>query len=119
MKEKVADLIKKSLDSKVKLSKEEISKLIEIPPSIEMGDFSFPCFILARELKKSPKDIALELKEKIKKLPKEIATVEAVNGYLNFYLNRVILAESLIKEILSKKTKFGSVNLGNKKTTLI
>ena len=39
------------------MKKEEIEKLIEIPPSIDMGDYAFPCFYLASKLKSPPNSI--------------------------------------------------------------
>ena len=47
MKEKVVEILHKEL----KIAKEEIEKLIEIPPQNEMGDYAFPCFILAAKIK--------------------------------------------------------------------
>jgi arginyl-tRNA synthetase len=50
MKELIASLIKDALEKqKVKISKEEILKFVEIPPSIELGDFAFPCFFLSEK----------------------------------------------------------------------
>lgn len=40
----------------------DIEKLLEIPPQVELGDFAFPCFSLAKELKKSPIEIVTDLK---------------------------------------------------------
>src|SRR3989344_2937548 len=60
------ELIIESLSKHLPINKEEITKLIEIPPSQEFGDYSFPCFFLSKQLKKSPNEIALELSKKIK-----------------------------------------------------
>jgi arginyl-tRNA synthetase len=85
---------------------------LESPPNQDMGDFAFPCFMLAKEMKKSPKEIASYLKEKIK-LPKGVKEVKALGPYLNFFVDRISLAKGLVKEILSKKEKFGKNNSGN------
>ena len=102
MKQLISNLLAKEL----KLKQEEISNLIEIPPSSKLGDFAFPCFILASKYKKNPNQIALELTKKIK-LPKEIEKIENKGAYLNFFTNKKILAQKTIKEILTKKDKFG------------
>ena len=64
----------------------EIDSLLEIPPSPELGDFAFPCFILAKSLKKAPNIIAQELAKKLKpKAP--ISEIKAVGAYLNFFVD--------------------------------
>lgn len=83
-----------------------------------IGDYTFPCFTLSKELKKSPKDIADELKEKISK-KEEIEKVESINGYLNFYINKEILIEEVFKEFNEKKEDYGKSNIGSEKTVLI
>ena len=60
-KEEVINLIKPEVDS---LSREEISSLIEVPPSYEMGDYAFPVFKLAKTFRKAPNLIAEELSAK-------------------------------------------------------
>ena len=102
MKELIAELLAKP----TKLKKEEIEKLIEIPPSPELGDYAFPCFQLASKLKKNPNQIAQELQEKIK-LTKEISQVKVIGAYLNFFVNKNILAGKIIKEILKEKENYG------------
>ncbi|MFH1500411.1 MAG: arginine--tRNA ligase [archaeon] len=110
MKQFIADLLSKH----VKLKKEEVLNLIEIPPDTRLGDYAFPCFKLAPILKKAPKEIAEELAEKMNSsLPHEIEKVEAFNGYLNFLVNLRILVESTLK-VLDKKDK-----KANKKTALV
>jgi arginyl-tRNA synthetase len=108
-KEKIVDLISKETG----LSKKDIDKILEIPPTQELGDYSFPCFILSSPkntdelwynvekdffIKKSPVEIATHLKEKIiKKLPKEIENIEQKGPYINFFINKKRLAEEIIK----------------------
>ncbi|MEK6848129.1 MAG: arginine--tRNA ligase, partial [Nanoarchaeota archaeon] len=102
MKEKIALLLKKNMS----LSVEEISKLLEAPPSPELGDYSFPCFALSKEMQKSPNLIAIQLSQRIE-LPEEVEKIEAKGAYLNFFLNKKTLASSVIKKILSEKLNYG------------
>ena len=102
MKEVIINLLKKE----TKLKKTEIEKLIEIPPSIEMGDFAFPCFSLSKQFKKNPQRIAEELKSKIN-LPKQIKKIQVNGAYLNFFVDRKIFAKDLINQILKEKNDFG------------
>tara|TARA_Y100000310_G_scaffold103009_1_gene101143 strand:+ start:315 stop:1988 length:1674 start_codon:yes stop_codon:yes gene_type:complete len=92
----------KELKKHIKLKKEKIESLLEIPPNSELGDYAFPCFILAKKLKKNPLEISSELAEKIKP-NKEISEVKAVGPYLNFFVNKKILAEQVIKDILKNE----------------
>jgi len=104
MKEVIIKLLKKH----VLFPKEKLESLVEIPPNPEMGDFAFPCFILANELKKNPIEIATDLAHRVsRKLPKEISEIKAINGYLNFFINKELLVETIINEILKKKEKYG------------
>lgn len=99
------------------LSFEEIYKLIEIPPQDNMGDYSFPCFSLAKTLRKNPALIAEDLAEKIDLDGFE--KIENLNAYLNFYVDRKDFEEEILKEILEKKEKYGSSDKGNGKNIVI
>ncbi|MBR2712986.1 MAG: arginine--tRNA ligase [Bacilli bacterium] len=82
----------------------------------DKGDYTFPCFALAKELHKAPNQIADELKEKIK--ADLIEKIESVNGYLNFYINKEYLINEVFKEYESKKENFGKED-SNGKTVCI
>lgn len=119
-KERVAETLNKALIKKqIKLTSQEILERIEIPPSSEMGDFAFPCFFLASQLKKNPADIALEIRELISEVPKDFQDIQTNGPYINFFVNRSNLAESIIQEILEKKDKFGTNELGKNKKILV
>ena len=91
---------------------------LEAPPSSEMGDYAFPCFILAKELKKSPNEIAQELSKKFR--PSNlISGAKVIGPYLNFFVNKNEIAESTIKEVLKKKDEYGSSNIGKGKKILV
>jgi|TARA_B100000315_G_scaffold66237_1_gene60191 arginyl-tRNA synthetase len=118
MKKKIAILLKKTfVDLKVNLKKEEIENLIEVPPSIEMGDYSFPCFLLAKKLKKNPHEIALKIKEKIS--DKNFEDVKVLGAYVNFFVNKKKFAKNIIKEILKDKENFGKTDVGKKEKTMV
>src|SRR3990167_7446520 len=91
---------------------------LEVPPSPEMGDYAFPCFILAKEWKKSPNEIAQELSKKFK--PSNlIIGVKVIGPYLNFFVNKDEITEFTIKEILNQKDSYGSSNIGKGKKVLV
>jgi arginyl-tRNA synthetase len=101
MKELIAKLLAKHLGKK----EQEILNLIGISPA-GMGDYAFPCFSLAKEMKKSPVKIAEEIEEKIK-LPKEISKIQVNQAYLNFFISPSFLIQQTIKKILKEKAKYG------------
>ncbi len=118
MKTEIAILLKKTLKGfGVDLDKKEIENLIETPPSSKMGDYSFPCFFLAKKLRKNPNEIALKIKEKIS--DKTFEDIQTVGGYVNFFLNKKKFAEKVVKEVLTKKDKFGKVDVGKKEKIMI
>lgn len=88
------------------------------PPSIDLGDLSLPCFVLAKKLKKSPMDIANELKEVFETFP-YINQVVAKGGYVNFYFDRSQVIKDILREVDLKKGGYGSNLSGVRKTALI
>jgi arginyl-tRNA synthetase len=114
------NIISQKISNASGIDSEELMQFIEIPPNAEMGDFAFPCFKLAKVMKKSPMAIAEELKLKLDEdLGSEIDKLEIVNGYLNFYINRVAKVKYVFNQIDEKKDTFGSNNSGNGKNILI
>jgi len=81
------------------LKPEDVEKAIEIPPSDDLGDYAFPCFSLSKVLRKNPAQIAAELKGNISGagLDKRGIRVETKGGYLNFFVDKKILAETVLK----------------------
>lgn len=98
---------------------ESAGEYIEVPANKEMGDLSLPCFKLAKEMKKSPVIIANEIKEKIEMPNKYISKIEAVNGFLNIFINNEMLIENVLDEMESKKENYGSSNIGNGKNIIV
>ncbi len=81
--------------------------IIETPPNPELGDYAFPCFSLAKELKKSPIMIAKELSEKIKP-NKYISSAVATGPYVNFFVVKEELSKKVLKKIFEGKKEYGS-----------
>ena len=100
------------------LTEKEIADLIEIPPNTEMGDYALPCFKLSKIMRRPPAAIAEKLSENFT-ADDVISGCSAVNGYLNFKVNRAGYAEDLLKEILEKGAAYGSDNTGSGKTVCI
>ena len=101
------------------INKNELISFIEIPPDDNMGDYAFPCFRLAKQLKKSPQAIAEELKEKINLNNDILEKMETAGGYLNFYINKKTLIKNTISELEEKKEEYGRSDIGNGKIVLV
>ena len=116
IKKQIAKAISNSID--INIDYNLILNKIEIPKDKTHGDFSYPCFNLAKDLKKSPVIIANEIKEKIT-LDKNISNVEVVNGFLNFYLNNENAIEKVLKNILDEKEEYGKLDIGKEKNIIV
>ena len=95
-----------------------LQSFIEIPPNTDMGDFALPCFKLSKILRSSPIMIAEDL-QKAFVIDDTVSECSAVNGYLNFKINRDNFALELLGDILSKGDAYGSDNIGEGKTICI
>ena len=75
----------------IELDENELIQYVEIPPNSELGDYAFPCFRLAKELKNAPADIAYYIKEN-GKLPDNFITKSEARA-LGWDANKGNLAE--------------------------
>ena len=110
--------IAKSIEKVINVSYLELMQYIETPKDIKNGDYAFPCFRLAKNLKKAPQMIANDIKEKIEIDDKVIEKVEIAGGYLNFYINKELMIEEVLKEIENKE-EYGKSVIGNGKNIVI
>lgn len=97
---------------------EEIEAKVEVPKDKQNGDFSYPCFNLAKIMKNSPVNIANSIKENIV-LPEEISKVEVVNGFLNFYLDSDNVVATVLSKIVEEKENYGSSTEGNGRNIIV
>ncbi len=110
--------IASSIANVVELNVEELKSFIEVPKDSTNGDYAFPCFKLAKELKKSPMVIANEIKEKIVLDNEVIEKVDVVSGYLNFFVNKEKLAEVIVNEFKTNE-EYGKSKIGEGKNIVI
>ncbi|MBQ4059662.1 MAG: arginine--tRNA ligase [Lachnospiraceae bacterium] len=112
MKAQIIDIIAKAAN----LDTETVSNLIEIPPKADMGDYAFPCFQLAKTLRKAPPMIAADIAEAIGESD-IIDKLEVKGAYLNFFLKKEIFVKSMIEK--STAANFGSSTIGEGKNICI
>ena len=106
------------------VSEEELYDLIALPPNLEMGDYALPCFKFAKLMRKSPVMIAEELKQSVMSdevimSDKVLSEVSAVNGYLNFKINKTGFVAATLDRILKEKERYGASEEGVGKTICI
>ena len=110
--------IAKEISKATEIEQNEIEGYIEIPKDQNNGDYSFPCFRLAKTLKKAPQVIAEDIKEKIKIDNNIIERVDVLGGYINFYINKKVLAKEVLEEIASKE-EYGKSEIGKGKNIIV
>ena len=110
-------IIAKQISKTIEINAKELEGYIETPKDSKNGDYAFPCFRLAKELRKAPPVIASEIKEKLEPV-EEIEKVEVAGGYLNFFINKSTLAEEVLGEI-SKTEQYGKSIVGEGKNIVI
>lgn len=115
MKEKIAALLSEHIEG---LSAEEIAKMIEIPQDSKMGDYAFPCFRLAKTLRKAPAAIAADLAEKIKG-DSLFSAVEQVNAYVNMFLDRAEFTRKVMESVITEKDRYGASSIGGNKPVIV
>ena len=102
----------------IDIDKDLLCSYIEVPPNLTLGDFALPCFKLSKILRASPVKIAEDLAAKFTP-DNVISECSAVNGYLNFKLNKRKFIEDTLGEILEKGADYGKSTVGNGKTICI
>ncbi len=110
--------IAKAVAEVVNIDEKELESYIEIPKDTNNGDYAFPCFRLAKELKKAPPLIANDIREKMSIDGTIIEKVEVVGGYLNFYIYQEQMAKEVLTEI-ANQDEYGKSEIGKGKNIVI
>ncbi len=107
----------KELNSDVTMDISQIASMLEYPPDSKMGDLALPCFKMSKTLRMAPVKIAATIAEGFS--APCVARAEAVNGYLNIFLDGQKMSEKVVCEILERKDKYGAPDLGKGKTVVL
>ena len=114
-KEKIADILAPQIEG---LEKEEIMSMIEEPADSKMGDYAFPCFKLAKVLRKAPPMIAKGIAEAIAD-NEAFDKVEQVNAYVNMFVSKAEFAKEVVSEAVAKGDDFGRSEMGAGKKVIV
>ena len=112
---------KKHIAQKIKVdgvSEQEIYDMLALPPNTEMGDYALPCFKFAKVLRKSPVMIAEELKNSLQ-TDEVVCEISAINGYLNFKIDKNAFVKETLDKILSQGDAYGASDEGQGKAVCI
>lgn len=110
--------IAKALNHLTEIDAKELISMLEIPPNPDMGDFALPCFKLSRTMKKSPAIIADTLRESYV-TDDIVSEVKSTKGYLNFYLNKSVMSQAVLENIIKNGRDYSKTNEGSGKTICI
>ena len=105
-------------DEALGLTSDEIRNLIEIPADEKMGDYAFPCFRLAKALRKAPQMIAADIAARVAG-NEAFAKVENVNAYVNFFIDRAYFAGQVVSEINDKDGEYGRSDAGEGRKVIV
>lgn len=113
-----AELLAAQLEGALTFS--EIERLIEKPKFLHQGDLAFPCFQLAKTMRKPPVEIAKELSARLQSsIDDSMECFEAAGGYVNAFLNKTKVTKELLTEIGQKKHHYGDLDLGGNRIVTI
>ncbi|HHT20030.1 MAG TPA: arginine--tRNA ligase [Tissierellia bacterium] len=98
------------------LSPTEIAQLIEVPKIAAQGDLAFPTFRLAKLLRKAPPLIAQDIAQQIET---EAFDIKTDGAYINFFVKREVLAETVVGTILDQADGYGCSDEGRGQRVLV
>jgi len=111
----IAEIICKAVEG---LTLEEVTSMVEVPTDTKMGDYAFPCFKLAKSLRKAPPMIAKDIAEKLSN-QELFEKVENVNAYVNIFLSRKGYVQDVVAAAVAEDAAFGRSDLGKGKTVIV
>ena len=111
----IAQIIAKQ---EIGLTAEEIAEMIEVPTDPKNGDFAFPCFRLAKTMRKAPQMIAADVASSIEN-ESIFDKVEQVNAYVNMFICKDAFVRNVVSEVVSLGCEYGKSNVGEGKTVIV
>lgn len=114
-KEQIGALLAEQIEG---LTAEELTAMVEVPTDNKLGDYAFPCFRLAKVMRKSPVVIAKDIAEKISE-NEMFERVESVNAYVNMFMGREVFMREVLAEVASMKDRYGSSDVGQNRKVIV
>ena len=110
--------IAENLEKHLPLGAFEITAMLEVPPKPDMGDYAFPCFTLAKGMKKAPAKIAVEVAQALELSPL-VKEVRTAGPYLNFFVDRPEFTRRTLTRVIDEGRNYGSSKEGEGRTVVI
>ena len=111
----IAQIIAKQ---EIGLTAEEIIEMIEVPADSKNGDFAFPCFRLAKAMRKAPQMIAADIATAIE-AESIFEKVEQVNAYVNMFIYKDVFVRNVVSEVASRGSEYGKSDVGEGKKVIV
>lgn len=99
------------------LTEEEINALTEQPKHDTQGDLAFPCFALAKQFKKSPAVIALELAARMQH--PLFDPIVSDGPYVNAFFDKGKVSSYILQKVLADGAAYGQLKTGEGKTVTL
>lgn len=100
------------------LTQKEIKEMIEVPTDTKLGDYAFPCFRLAKTMRKAPALIAKEIADQLTE-KKSFDRVESVNAYVNIFLDRPSFLKEILLDVRNQGDRFGGSSIGKNQKVIV
>ena len=110
--------IAKTIAANVGADAAELCEWLETPPNPDMGDVAFPCFKLAKTMRKAPNMIAASLAPALGEID-GISRIEPMGGYINFFADKTSFARTTLERVLDEGTRYGGSDVGSGKTVCL
>ncbi len=111
------EMIARSLAEATGLDEQDVAGMLETPPDPALGDAAFPCFRLAKQMRKAPQAIAGELAATL--VPGNAVKAYAAGPYVNFRIDGAELGRSVLERVLSEGDRYGGGDAGAGKTVVV
>lgn len=110
--------IAKTIAANVGADAAELCEWLETPPNPDMGDVAFPCFKLAKTMRKAPNMIAASLAPALGEID-GISRIEPMGGYINFFADKTSFARTTLERVLDESARYGGSDVGSGKTVCL
>ena len=110
--------IAKTIAANVGADAAELCEWLETPPNPDMGDVAFPCFKLAKTMRKAPNMIAASLAPALGEID-VISRIEPMGGYINFFADKTSFARTTLERVLDEGARYGGSDVGSGKTVCL
>jgi arginyl-tRNA synthetase len=108
-KEEFAKLLQNAFLDSTNLDLENIINNITRPPSIDLGNYCYPVFVLSKSYKLPPNEIAKQILENLNKQEQNIFKFSFVSGYINATIEDFVFTKEIIAKVLENGTNYGKV----------